>query len=141
MQKPSVPKRWRDSLLTTSGLLLPLSSCIQDWQSPISFTSCKIHNCTQLHSLKTSHGLLKTDLTFFFLTAFFLDFLVNKKGGKNSQVILFMLSQHLEGSHQQNCPAVITILKTNKQKNLTIKGVPALKSLQSKNYRRNCRWM
>lgn len=60
----SVPKRWRDSLLTTSSLLLPLS-CIQDWQSPISFNGCKIHNCTWLHSLKIPHSLLKTHFTFF----------------------------------------------------------------------------
>lgn len=53
---------------TTIGMLLT-PSCIQDWQLPTLFNICKAHNCTELHSWKTSHSLPNPSLTFFFLPA------------------------------------------------------------------------
>lgn len=126
---------------TTISTLLTLSSCIQDWQLPTLFNICKIHNCAQRHSLKTSHSFLKPTLTIFFLPAS-ISFSVKQKGWEEQSSDFICVITTPSGvtsttlSHNNHYTK-----KTQTNKNLTTKRVPALKSLQSKCYRRNCRWM
>lgn len=115
------------------------SSCIQDWQIPISFNICKPYNCTQLHSLKTSHSLPRQSRLFFFLPASISPhppiFSKQKGWEEQSSDFIHVITAPKKGSHQQHCPTVITILKTNQTKSLATKRVPVLKSFQPKCYR------
>lgn len=92
-------------------------SCMQDWQIPMLFNICRAHNCTQLHSWKTSHSLwFQVLLSFSFLPAFPSSpvFSKTRSVGRTVKWFLSMLSEHLKGSHQQHCPTVTTT--PNKQK-------------------------
>lgn len=64
----SVPSQNHGGTPTTISMVLT-PSCMQAWQIPMLFSICRAHNCTQLHSRKTSHSLPIPSLTFFSLPA------------------------------------------------------------------------